>query len=403
MHLGGLPQHPDADQGRHLLRREPARASRRGADGGPVTEGREVPRGDAAPARAAGGDGEAAARLEHGDARLGVLLPGLVAQGTKIVNRGADQVVNRFGGNCASCHLAGGSEVGHGLQERPRVRAAPDRRRRDRGHPAGGPPTALSGPIPEPPRRRILGCSSPGGLTDASNPSDPGLSVVAVVALAAVQLRQQQRARRAPRASTAKPRRTGKAVVVAAARPTVGTRRRDRHRSDRLHAHRPDGASGRVPGPVPHASWPPVLVASGRATPAAAGVKDVSATAGARRPAGDDQGPARLHLLGRLRGPGERRGHHELRRHLARGEGLGRRRDRRPRSPPRPRRPQARGTGTEPSGVTACRPRCTVSSGAPSWRPTARRCRRRRRACTSPAARGSARRCTETDTPFASG
>jgi hypothetical protein len=26
--------------------------------------------------------------------------------GTKIVNRGADQVVNRFGGNCASCHLA---------------------------------------------------------------------------------------------------------------------------------------------------------------------------------------------------------------------------------------------------------------------------------------------------------
>lgn len=28
------------------------------------------------------------------------------AQRTKIVNRGADQVVNRFGGNCASCHLA---------------------------------------------------------------------------------------------------------------------------------------------------------------------------------------------------------------------------------------------------------------------------------------------------------
>jgi hypothetical protein len=27
-------------------------------------------------------------------------------QGTKIVNRGADQVVNRFNGNCASCHLA---------------------------------------------------------------------------------------------------------------------------------------------------------------------------------------------------------------------------------------------------------------------------------------------------------
>ena len=26
--------------------------------------------------------------------------------GTKIVTRGADQVVNRFGGNCASCHLA---------------------------------------------------------------------------------------------------------------------------------------------------------------------------------------------------------------------------------------------------------------------------------------------------------
>jgi len=28
------------------------------------------------------------------------------AQGTKILNRGADQVVNRFDGNCASCHLA---------------------------------------------------------------------------------------------------------------------------------------------------------------------------------------------------------------------------------------------------------------------------------------------------------
>ena len=27
-------------------------------------------------------------------------------EGTKIVNRGADAVVNRFGGNCASCHLA---------------------------------------------------------------------------------------------------------------------------------------------------------------------------------------------------------------------------------------------------------------------------------------------------------
>jgi mono/diheme cytochrome c family protein len=27
-------------------------------------------------------------------------------EGTRIVNRGADQVVNRFGGNCASCHLA---------------------------------------------------------------------------------------------------------------------------------------------------------------------------------------------------------------------------------------------------------------------------------------------------------
>jgi hypothetical protein len=27
-------------------------------------------------------------------------------QGTKIVTRGADKVVNRFGGNCASCHLA---------------------------------------------------------------------------------------------------------------------------------------------------------------------------------------------------------------------------------------------------------------------------------------------------------
>jgi hypothetical protein len=26
--------------------------------------------------------------------------------GTKIVTRGADEVVNRFGGNCASCHLA---------------------------------------------------------------------------------------------------------------------------------------------------------------------------------------------------------------------------------------------------------------------------------------------------------
>ncbi len=27
-------------------------------------------------------------------------------QGTKIVTRGADKVVNRFGGNCASCHLS---------------------------------------------------------------------------------------------------------------------------------------------------------------------------------------------------------------------------------------------------------------------------------------------------------
>lgn len=27
-------------------------------------------------------------------------------QGTKIVTRGTDQVVNRFGGNCASCHVA---------------------------------------------------------------------------------------------------------------------------------------------------------------------------------------------------------------------------------------------------------------------------------------------------------
>jgi hypothetical protein len=27
-------------------------------------------------------------------------------EGTKIVTRGADDVVNRFGGNCASCHLA---------------------------------------------------------------------------------------------------------------------------------------------------------------------------------------------------------------------------------------------------------------------------------------------------------
>jgi hypothetical protein len=27
-------------------------------------------------------------------------------EGTKILNRGADQVVNRFDGNCASCHLA---------------------------------------------------------------------------------------------------------------------------------------------------------------------------------------------------------------------------------------------------------------------------------------------------------
>jgi hypothetical protein len=27
-------------------------------------------------------------------------------EGTKIVTRGADEVVNRFGGNCASCHLA---------------------------------------------------------------------------------------------------------------------------------------------------------------------------------------------------------------------------------------------------------------------------------------------------------
>jgi hypothetical protein len=28
------------------------------------------------------------------------------SQGTKIVTRGAEKVVNRFGGNCASCHLA---------------------------------------------------------------------------------------------------------------------------------------------------------------------------------------------------------------------------------------------------------------------------------------------------------
>lgn len=30
------------------------------------------------------------------------------AQGSTIVTRGADEVVNRFGGNCASCHLAAG-------------------------------------------------------------------------------------------------------------------------------------------------------------------------------------------------------------------------------------------------------------------------------------------------------
>ena len=47
------------------------------------------------------------------------------ATGTKIVHRGTDQVVNRFGGNCASCHSAAAAkfdfvcETDHGCAPLP--------------------------------------------------------------------------------------------------------------------------------------------------------------------------------------------------------------------------------------------------------------------------------------------
>jgi hypothetical protein len=49
----------------------------------------------------------------------------VAADGTKIVTRGKDQVVNRFGGNCASCHAAAESkfdfvcENDHGCRSLP--------------------------------------------------------------------------------------------------------------------------------------------------------------------------------------------------------------------------------------------------------------------------------------------
>ena len=59
------------------------------------------------------------------------------AQGTKIVTRGGEEVVNRFGGNCASCHCRGRDQVRLRLREDPRLRPPTDRRRRDQGDTAG--------------------------------------------------------------------------------------------------------------------------------------------------------------------------------------------------------------------------------------------------------------------------
>ena len=72
------------------------------------------------------------------------------ATGTKIVTRGSDDVVNRFGGNCAACHAAADDRVRHGVRARPRLRAAPRRRRRDPRDP-GSRPASTARPSVRPP------------------------------------------------------------------------------------------------------------------------------------------------------------------------------------------------------------------------------------------------------------
>ena len=69
-------------------------------------DGGMYPPGTRAPTRAAGGDGQAPRGLDPATNDWEFFFLDVSATGTKIVTRGTTKVVNRFGGNCASCHAA---------------------------------------------------------------------------------------------------------------------------------------------------------------------------------------------------------------------------------------------------------------------------------------------------------